>query len=451
MSETISSLSFTQRDGYSIYQTGKHFSGSYIRVYIPDSAKNPGTPLKTITYLHGFALCMPSFYEKHLEELVKENYIVFFPDFQRSCYPNTPPTEDIPKRNSNLPHLKHWMSVGMQLKDEGELSIDETPILEEICEREDLGPGLQTPSKSEARSVGRSLIIIIIILKIWSWFQREYGKNLIHLLSTVGISLFHEATESLDNTINLTQQTWDVLAEHFPHWKVAEQSNEVEYFAFGHSLGGLVALSLPFGYTKQQDQRFNPQQIVVADPAASTEMGIPKFAIAILKFFRSPFTNAPILITETGEKLTVPVVILHGGADKLVPPKTWKKGENYSVNFAKIASGDKQVYFSYSNSDKKLVAFHNQAVTSTQYYDDGLFEHFGGVKDGPNAYNCHYVWPGLDLIISGNSTPQKLGERLQNTEFKVELDPPPIKFNRWKWLLILSLIFGALAIPALIG
>ena len=76
-------------DQYFVYQCGSHADGTYIRVYVPEAAEKFGKKLKAILYLHGFALCMPSFYEDHLVELVKQGYIVFFPDFQRSFYPNT--------------------------------------------------------------------------------------------------------------------------------------------------------------------------------------------------------------------------------------------------------------------------------------------------------------------------------------------------------------------------
>ncbi len=53
-------------------------------------------------------------------------------------------------------------------------------------------------------------------------------------------------------------------------------------------------------------------------------------------------------------------------------------------NYDAIASQEKAIYFSYNSQvNSQLVAFHNQAVTSTQYYGDGLFKHFGGVKNGP--------------------------------------------------------------------
>lgn len=445
MTETAQTTLLIQRDGYAIYQAGKHAEGTFIRVYIPDGATQPGTPLQTITYLHGFALCMPSFYEQHLEHLVLQGYIVFFPDFQRSCYPNTPPDGDIPDpvQPDEFNHLGHWYAVATHLPGERDrlLSAVETPQLPDHGETvERLGPGFSAPVASDVRGVAKALVMMILILKVWSWFRKEYAKHLIHLLSTVAISLFHQPTESLDNAILLTQKTWDDLCDRFPHW----HDSSPESFAFGHSLGGLMALSLPFGYHNKTDQRFFPTKIVVADPAASTEMGIPGFAIALLKLFHAPFTNAPISVIETGQRITnTPVVILHGSADQLVKPQTWRnaQGKN-NQNFDRIGTSDKQVYFSDSNVEKdpSLIAFHNQAVTSTQYYDDGLFENFGGVKDGPNAYDFDYVWPGTQLIFTNKATPQTLLSKLNSTTFEINVTPPPSPKSDWRWIVIALLI-----------
>ncbi len=414
-------------DKYYVYQCGSHADGTFIRVYVPEVATNSGTKLNAIIYLHGFALCMPSFYEDHLVELVKAGYIVFFPDFQRSFYPNTPPQEPTPPRPS-LAHFQTWLSVATQFPAQKSLSTkDVHAILPEVYERGDvgLGRGLTEFTAEEFRRVAQALVVIIILLNVCSWFRREYGKNLIHLLSTVALSLVHSPTQWLANAIALTEDAWDYLCqqEQYSHWP----RETLNTFAFGHSLGGLIALSLPFGFKDSPNNRFFPQQIVTADPAPSTEMGIPKFAIWILKCFRSPFTADPILIQNTGKSLTEPVAILHGGSDTLVPPRQWVSAPSgQSSNYEAIASQNKAIYFSYSNpaTQPPLVAFHNQAVTSTQYYDDALFKNFGGVKDEPNAYNTDYVWTGLTKIFMDIATPEDLLSHLNTPNFQVKATPP---------------------------
>lgn len=410
-------------DKYYVYQCGSHADGTYIRVYVPEAAEKSGEKLRAILYLHGFALCMPSFYEDHLVGLVKEGYIIFFPDFQRSCYPNTPPQELTPPRPP-LAHFQMWLSVATQSSAQNSLSTNDIrPMLSEVYERGDagLGRGLSEFSTGEFRRVARALVVIIALLNVFSWFRKEYGKNLIHLLSTVALSLVHRPTQWLNNVIALTEDAWEYLSqqERYSHWN----QETLDTFAFGHSLGGLFALSLPSGLKDAPNNRFFPKQIVTADPAPSTEMGIPKFAIWILKFFQSPFTEDPIRIQDTGTSLTEPVAILHGGADKLVPPSQWVVS---SANYKAIASQNKAVYFSYSNSEAQppLVAFHNQAVTSTQYYDDALFKNFGGVKNGPNSYNTQYVWPSVRKIFMETTTPEDLLSHLNIVDFQVKTTPP---------------------------
>ncbi|NEP51808.1 MAG: hypothetical protein F6K65_24655 [Moorea sp. SIO3C2] len=439
--------------GYDVYQHGCHLSANFIRVYVPEEAKNTETKLKAIIYLHGFALCMPSFYEAHLIELVKKGYIVFFPDYQYSFYPNTPPQGPTPSKQS-LPYLQKWRSLAKLSADtlaNANSSIN-TPSLTtddidsilsefEAYERGDLAVKgeLSEFSAFELRRVARAMIVITIILMILSWFRREYSKNLIHLLSTVALSLVNSPEEWLENAITRTEHAWEYLSQQdqYLHWN---DQNKPDTFAFGHSLGGLLALSLPFHLEgKSPESRFFPKKIVVADPTPNTENGIPKFVICILKLFCVPFVNNPIKIKNTGKSLTEPVAILHGNSDELVPPSEWVGGK--CSNYDAINSEQKAIYFSYSNdqANPKLVAFHNQAVTSTQYYGDGLFKHFGGVKNGPNAYNINYVWPGADKIFAGETTPEDLLDHLHTPDFQVQ--PTPSK-NCGNLLTKLALIFG---------
>ena len=68
---------------------------------------------------------------------------------------------------------------------------------------------------------------------------------------------------------------------------------------------------------------------------------------------------------------------------------------------------------------------HNQAVTSTQYYDDDLFKSFGGVKHGPNAYNCRWIWPALLALCGDRILPEELLQNLhEERPFEVSTDPP---------------------------
>jgi hypothetical protein len=157
-------------------------------------------------------------------------------------------------------------------------------------------------------------------------------------------------------------------------------------------------------------------------------MGIPRFAIALLKLFGAPFSRDPLRIRDTGPLLTQPVAILHGAADTLVPPSQWVgRSDGQGSNFAAINSDAKAIYFSCSNQarDPGLIAFHNQAVTSTQYYDDALFRSFGGVKDGPNAYDTTYIWPAALALYGEQVQPQDLLQALPEHPFAITSGEPP--------------------------
>lgn len=452
-SKPASNWVIEQRKGYRIYQSGNHPCGTYMRVYVPDSATQPGTPLKSVLYLHGFALCIPEFYELHMIRLVKEGYIVFFPDFQPSYYHTTLPSDPPQTREKeDTEHLKRWYSIAtrknLTQRDDHRLGISEILSLDleegisQMSQPETmrLGPGLDEPVDNDVRRVAWALVILLVLFKVVGFIRQEYGRNIIHLLSTVGISLFQYPTCWLSNAIQLTERAWQDLTIDYPHWgEVA-----VETFAFGHSIGGLIALSLPSQLTHESDPRVVPKQIVVADPAPSTLMGIPGLAIWLLQRLNSRFTQRPIRIVSTGPKVDVPVTILHGAADRLVPPPQWLSGtpSNYdAIN----SSVDKAIYFSCS-SPPDLTAFHNQAVTSTEFYGDGLMREFGGVKDGVNAYNWEYIWPGLELIITGQVTPSTLLEQLEPNDFDVKSKPPLPSPKIMDWMIWLLPIVGILAL-----
>jgi hypothetical protein len=411
--------------GYAVYQRGSHADGTYIRVYVPEAARSPRPePLRTITYLHGFALCMPSFYEAHLIELVRQGHVVFFPDFQRSLYPDPPPDAP-PAVRQERREASLWRGVLQQTADIGDGEEVFSATLRHALGGEATdSAGAGIPAGALRRTLW-PLLVVLALLEALSWFRRRYGRNLIHLLSTVALSLAYAPRQWLEMAIDRVDGAWADLSrlDDFRHWS----GQPLHPVAFGHSLGGLLALSLPSGYRHRADQRFAPRQVLVADPAASSEMGIPRLAIWLLKLFGAPFTADPLRITATGGDLTVPVAILHGAADRLVPPAVWATAQRGpAANFTAIASSCKALLFSCSNPEAAppLVAFHNQAVTSTAYYDDALFRSFGGVKHGANAYNTQFIWPALQLLLSGAATPPQLLERLCPCEFRLEPLPP---------------------------
>ncbi len=432
-----------QEQGYKICQSGSHIKGNFIRVFIPASPyRDQEGKVKVIVYLHGFALCMPRFYETHLKRLVEQGYYVLFPDFQKSDYPDNTENRNEMASREEKKHLSFWLSLVRDLILKGNsFSIEKFFSEEQKYSQQvpSIEGKLAEPNRSQYFRVSIAIVVLITLIKlIYAWFNRTYGKNLIKMISTVGLSLLHKPTEWIENTIALTEQTWQKLVEDNPEL----DQQEIDVYVFGHSLGGLLALSWP-AYINPNQQKFAAKQIITAAPTPSTEMGIPTIAIWILKLFNSPFTAEPINIRESGSKLNIPVGIMHGIDDKIVKPQSWVKPSLWQTkpNFDYIASQQKKIYFSLSKSSD-LIAFHNQAVTNTEYFDNNLLKHFGGVKEEPNVYNTQYIWPGLDLVVRESAKADKLLDKfpLGTKYVKETLPEQPLHLQSLRAIASLSIL-----------
>ncbi len=230
--------------------------------------------------------------------------------------------------------------------------------------------------------------------------------------------------EWLEFSVDSTAVAWKKLCEYSKQQQKPEldlSQKEIDFYVFGHSLGGLLALSWPYYLEKNSEEKypkFHPKQIVTGDPAPSTAMGIPPQVLPILRFLRFPFATNELDIQETGKALKVPVGILHGNSDKIVPPTEWVKStlEKKEGSFFALASTEKKIYFSLSNEEQDIEANHNQSVTNTTFYGKTFMEGFGGAKKAPNAYNYQYIWPGLNAVI----TNKVRANQLQDGGFKLE-------------------------------
>lgn len=447
---TVENINFhpqngSKREGYTLYQSGSHIRGDFIQVFVPDSpVQDFGKKRKLIVYLHGFALCLPKFYECHLEELARKGYYVFFPDFQKSDYPNDLDQETL-QPSQNKRHLYFWyqMAIDTILQRKTSSRDKFTKQQKKADEFFEIRENPNDPSALKCLLIALAIMVIILVVRLVYLFAPHYRKNLVKLISTVGLSLLYSPIDWMDTAISLTSSSWRKLCNEKP-----ELRGEFDFYVFGHSLGGLLALSWPY-YVKeyQKDSKFFPQQILTADPAPSSEMGIPQIALFILRLFRSPFTLSPITIRKTGKKLKMPVGILHGVDDTIVNPKSWVKRTigNPKTNFDCIASTRKKIYFSLSEKQDNppLIAFHNQAVTDTTYFDNALFKNFGGVKEEPNAYNFQYVWPGLDFVVQNKFDADDLLNNFPLETIKVTDTLPP-KASIFNWLLFLlgSIVAG---------
>lgn len=435
-----------------IFQRGCHHDGTFVRVYVPSKAADPSQPLRTIQYLHGFALCLPAFYEDHLRELAKQGWIVIFPDFQRSTYRYEPLSQSKSSKKVSLTlhsSLKWGRTIRSLLRRgrEQRLLPEDLPkdlgsqLLDQTMQ---LGCSLPALRVKDLRRVLLPWLLIQLVLAVIGWFRRTYARNLGELIGTVLLSLAYAPEDWLRNAATLTQNAWDDLASlpEYAHWRSSPQ----RFYVFGHSLGGLLALSLPFLQTKGQTGHLQPQAILACDPATSTTMGIPKLALWLLRLFNSPFTSAPLDIKQVGPMLTIPVTILHGLEDTIVPPQLWAV-QGGKGGFDAIASSTKALYFASSNRmlDPDLIAFHNQAVTSTQTYDDALFKSFGGAKIRPNAYNTNWIWPSLTALFTEAALPNNLLQHLGPRPFEVSTEPPRRRRRLWVWLLVIAEIVAIAA------
>ena len=408
---------------YTIYQVGSHKNGDFVRIYAPQEPYRKDGKLKVITYLHGFSLCLPQFYEKHLEELAEKGLYVFFPDYQKSDYPDFPKdNETLETQKTTRSTLKYWLfssgALFMKLILRREVNKQE---LKKFV-KEGIWKGLR---------VVLSTSLLIIVVNIISLFNRQYTKNVVSMITTVIDSLISSPKEWLGLAINSTAIGWEKLCEHSKEVKKLDLSEqEIDFYVFGHSLGGLLALSWPYSLKENPDQKlekFHPKQIITGDPAPNTIMGIPKIATVILWIFRFPFVTEPLKIKNTGTELKIPTAILHGNNDKIVKPTEWVKSPRSQEkgSFFDIASTEKNIYFSQSNKEKNLIANHNQSVTKTTYYGNGFMKNFGGAKDGPNAYNYQYIYPALLAVVMDDLQANELkdGNGFKLADFKV-LDQP---------------------------
>ncbi|MDY6784673.1 MAG: hypothetical protein SW833_19365 [Cyanobacteriota bacterium] len=411
---------------YTIYQVGSHQKGDFVRIYAPQEPYKENGKLKVITYLHGFSLCLPQFYEEHLEALAKEGFYVFFPDYQKSNYPNfTKENETLETAQASRSSLKNWLlKSGVLLM---------KLILRRKVNRLELKKLAKKGTWMGLR-LTLSTSLLIIVANIISLFNRQYGQNLASMITTVIYSLLKAPIEWLGFAVDSTVRGWEKLCEHNKASKAFENldlsKQEIDFYVFGHSLGGLLALSWPYYLKQQQDEKldkFHPKQIITADPAPNSIMGIPKIATVILWIFQFPSVTRPLKIKKTGCDLKVPTGILHGNDDKLVKPSEWIKGSRSQEKgaFFSIASKEKNIYFAQSNKDKNLIANHNECVTNTIYYGDGFMKNFGGAKREPDAYNYEYIWSAVRAVVIGDVQANQLknGNGFNLEDFEV-LDEP---------------------------
>lgn len=358
---------------YTPHEYGNHRDGTYIKVYVP---QNPYVDVRgkyrTIVYLHGFSLGIPRFYEAHLEHLVKQGYFVFFPDYQQDLYDN----DDIYQRD-----------------------ID-----------------------SIVRDVNNPSLPSSIVDYLRNWTEQTFNTNrddaedILKLIAAVWKSLDSSPGDWLRAAIASTQDAVSQV-QSLTHISLSTQA---DVYLFGHSLGGLFALSWCHFLVRNQSW-LQPKQVIVADPVPDSLSNLPAPVRLLLKTFLKdmPFVSDPMNIHDTGASLHVPVGILYGAEDTIAPPISWQRVLPLQRRSAYdcIASQHKQIYFSHTDTygQPPLDANHNQSVTNTTYLPNALANQLGGAKVALDDFHYRYIWFALDKVIDGTHQADQL-----ETLFKLE-------------------------------
>ncbi|WP_242044921.1 alpha/beta hydrolase [Anabaena azotica] len=196
----------------------------------------------------------------------------------------------------------------------------------------------------------------------------------------------------------LSSQTWlknavKMTAQAYQTAKLPKTN--VDTFLFGHSLGGLFALSWQTYIQGTEVPNIQPKQIVVADPVPSSYSNIPAYIQNIIRCLGG--LRDEIKIQDTGKHITIPVAILHGKDDQIVPCEDWVE------NFPYIHSQQKTMYLSSSDNhgSPAMYANHEQATIDTSFICNCVANiFFNGVGTEDNL-DWRYIWYALDSAIAG--------------------------------------------------
>lgn len=167
---------------------------------------------------------------------------------------------------------------------------------------------------------------------------------------------------------------------------------EVDTYLYGHSLGGLFALSWAY-YVQQENypHYLRPLQVVVADPIPNT--AIANFPGALGELLNK--ITDDVDVQKTGCALTMPVAILHGDSDWIVPKEEWLEPFTY------IATAQKKMFLSFTDQRgcPGIYANHEQATVNTSFFPNWLSL---AVLDGVGVednLDWRYIWYALDQVI----------------------------------------------------
>lgn|GEM_PF-2007232 len=175
----------------------------------------------------------------------------------------------------------------------------------------------------------------------------------------------------------------------------------VDTYVYGHSLGGLFALSWPY-YVKQDGYPENmvPLQVLAADPIPSTSAASAPGKLG--RALKSLTDDVDLRVT--GIALTMPVAILHGDADWIVPKAQW------DTPFGYIATQQKRMFLSYTDTHgcAGLFANHEQATDDTSFFPPLLAALMLDGVGAEDTLDWRYLWSALDRVIREDARADQL-------------------------------------------
>jgi hypothetical protein len=195
---------------------------------------------------------------------------------------------------------------------------------------------------------------------------------------------------------------------------VSLPAGSCDIFIFGHSVGGLFALSWPFfiGST-------GIRAIFAADPVPAT-ISLPSWLMDATRqqaarqsnvdLSQLPFLAHPVMACKTGKKLNnIPTAVLVGDSDAFVKVSDWQQ------LWPKLATTHKRLYISQTDTyygiyrcdaQRALTAYHNQSVTNTLFYGPDDLQGLIGGAGLQNDLRWRCVWAALDAILRGTPVDQ---------------------------------------------
>ncbi len=211
------------------------------------------------------------------------------------------------------------------------------------------------------------------------------------------VQAFHGIAKAVLDPYPISPQGWlqsAIRSVNCAYESLGLLASSVNSYIFGHSLGGLFALSWPYYAQGKVPEQLLPQQVLAASPIPASDSHIPPLIRSVVDQMGG--FKDQVQLKTTGKALTVPVAILHGQEDNVVPVSDWHYP--FAVH---IASRTKKFYVSFTDNhgSPSMQANHMQTAVCTDFFSDWMAQLcLGGVGTEGNL-NWRYVWAAVDQVI----------------------------------------------------